>query len=113
MYKNFVMKKLIVTVMLAFFCGIFVKAQTSAVAKKATLMPDGAVVTDLKTGEVVRTVKGGFSISDIERTTINLFDPQNSGPGKTADPNTNDSSNPGDHNKSNPLGNKNKTPKKD
>jgi len=104
------MKKMIIAVTLAIFCSTFVKAQISTVSKKAILMPEGAIVTDLKTGETIRTVKGGVSISDIERTTINLFDPQNSGPGKTAEPagsgNKDGSPSPGNTNK-------NKSPKKD
>jgi len=115
--KIFVMKRLIIISMLTVFCGSFVKAQTSTVDKKATLMPEGAVVTDLKTGEVIRTVKSGVSISDIERNTINLIDPQNSGPGKNAEPaglpDTNNSSNPGSAKEANPPVNKNKAPKKD
>jgi len=49
------MKKLSMILMLAFVCGSFAMAQTSNVGKKATLMPDGAAVTDIRTGEVIRT----------------------------------------------------------
>jgi len=52
------MRKLITIIMLAFVCGSFAMAQTSTAAKKATLLPDGTVITDLSTGEVVRTTGG-------------------------------------------------------
>lgn len=111
------MKKMIITVALAIFCSTFVKAQTSSVVKKATLMPEGTVITDLKTGEVIRTVKSGVSINDIERNTINLTDLQNGGAGKTAEPTNSNhmggSSNPLNTNKAKQPVDKNKSPKKD
>jgi len=52
------MKNLSMIIMLAFVCGSFAMAQTANPAKKANLLPDGTVITDLRTGEVVRTTGG-------------------------------------------------------
>jgi len=49
------MKKLSMILMLAFLCGSFAMAQTSTAGKQATLLSDGTVITDIKTGEVIRT----------------------------------------------------------
>jgi len=45
-------------IIFAFVCGSFAMAQTSNVSKKANLLPNGAVITDIKTGEVIRTTSG-------------------------------------------------------
>jgi len=48
-------------------------AQTSTAVKKATLMSDGAVVTNLKTGEVIRTAKGAVQLNDVKNIPILSF----------------------------------------
>jgi len=58
---------------IALCIGNFAMAQTQSSVKKATLMPEGSQVVDLKTGEILRTNKGGVSISNISLTEpINL-----------------------------------------
>lgn len=77
------MKKLSMILMLAFVCGSFAMAQTSNVSKKATLMPDGAVITDLKTGEVVRTTSGTIEyVAPTEPVQVTV-NGTSSGPGTT------------------------------
>lgn len=53
-------------IMLALVCGSFAMAQTSNVSKKATLMEAGSVVSDLKTGQVVRTNGGSIPADQIQ-----------------------------------------------
>lgn len=60
------MKKLSMILMLAFVCGSFAMAQTSNVSKKATLMEAGTIVSDLKTGEVIRTTGGSIPADQIQ-----------------------------------------------
>jgi len=67
------MKKLSMILMLAFVCGSFAMAQTSNAAKQATLMPDGAVITDIKTGEVIRTTGAPIPVNQLQiNGSINL-----------------------------------------
>lgn len=62
------MRKLSLVFILVSLLGNLAVAQTSTALKKETVMSDGKVVTDLNTGEVLRTAKGAVQISEIENT---------------------------------------------
>lgn len=62
------MRKLSLVFILVSLLGNLAVAQNSTAVKKETVMSGGKVVTDLNTGEVLRTAKGAVQISEIENT---------------------------------------------
>lgn len=78
------MKKLIIVMMLALVCGSLAMAQTATQSKKATLMPDGSVITDIKTGEVTRITKGTVTTVNLQvSATANITSSGNSSTSKS------------------------------